>query len=330
MKIEEKLFIEKEITKFEVSKGVKVAFLAYSGSHLHGTNHENSDLDIVGFFIPSIESLILKKEIKDIELTPNQNIEIKLFNIYSLLEKLDSCDSIAVDMLFTMLQQEFIIKEEKKIIDFFRENIDLFFTKNYLGLVGFSLSQVKKYEIKSKRFNSISNILSFLESRITKYGEEFKIKELSKIDSEIFLKLDFIKEVKQDNRRFISVIEKKFEETNKLSDVLKKVISIEKEYGHRVRTNKDNIDYKALSHALRSIKEVIELRVSNRVKFPLESSQELLDLKLENKKNRSIPDLVKYIFQYQKDLKENKELIAEKIFIQDSLREELLKIAFSI
>ena len=48
-------------------------YLTVFGSHLYGTNTENSDKDYKGIFLPSVKNLILGKKMDSISLTSGNN-----------------------------------------------------------------------------------------------------------------------------------------------------------------------------------------------------------------------------------------------------------------
>jgi hypothetical protein len=77
------------------------------------------------------------------------------------------------------------------------------------------------------------------------------------------------------------VCDRKFQETAKLDYVLDILKNIELAYGERAKQaeNNENIDWKAVSHAIRAALQVKELLVYNTITFPLEKADYLLEVK---------------------------------------------------
>jgi len=71
------------------------------------------------------------------------------------------------------------------------------------------------------------------------------------------------------NWTYLEVLGKKFAPTVTLEYLQAKLIDMQEQYGDRARKAVDNIDWKALSHALRVVLEVRELLSTNFIKFPL-------------------------------------------------------------
>ena len=68
-------------------------YLTQYGSHLYGTNTENSDLDYRGIFIPKIRDLVLKRDVDEYNTELNMNnikVDVKLFSIHKFIKLYNS------------------------------------------------------------------------------------------------------------------------------------------------------------------------------------------------------------------------------------------------
>ena len=81
--------------------------------------------------------------------------------------------------------------------------------------------------------------------------------------------------------RMYEICGRKFQETAKLAYVLDCLKKIEAGYGNRVREAKENrnIDWKALSHAIRAAFQVKQLLTENTITFPLKDAPLLKQIK---------------------------------------------------
>jgi len=78
---------------------------------------------------------------------------------------------------------------------------------------------------------------------------------------------------------YLEVLGKKFAPTITLEYLQDKLIDMQAKYGDRACKAVDNIDWKALSHALRVVLEVRELLSTNFIEFPLADNSYLMEIK---------------------------------------------------
>lgn len=104
------------------------------------------------------------------------------------------------------------------------------------------------------------------------------------------------------------VCDRKFQETAKLDYVLDILKNIELAYGERAKQakNNENIDWKAISHAIRAALEIKELLTYNTITFPLKESEYLLAVK------KGELDYIHEVSPYLESLMDEVEELADK------------------
>jgi len=115
------------IKEFEEKTGATVIYVTVSGSKLYGTDNENSDTDLKGIFIPSKESVILKKDLSSYVRDTNnskiknsaEDIDFTLHSIYSFFGQLQKSETGAIDTLFSMWSESIKSKELIEIEEMF-------------------------------------------------------------------------------------------------------------------------------------------------------------------------------------------------------------------
>lgn len=276
---------------------MKIVMKAYAGSHLFGTNTENSDKDYKGIFIPS-GSAILLGEYDDTFRTSTGNddsrnnkddIDVELYSLRKFYKMLRNGDTAALELLFT--PDELIIEQSKdwKLI---KESAMSQVSKKVTSMTGYARQQANKYGIKGSRMGELSNAIKFLKEREKSF--DFSNPKL-KLDWENlvaeFTKYSHVNviqlEQKSDKVNYLPALDilgKKFDHHCTFGYVLETLKKIYKNYGQRAREAKNNngIDWKALSHAVRVCIQGIELLNTGKITLPhtAENRQLLLNIKL--------------------------------------------------
>jgi predicted nucleotidyltransferase len=278
----------------------ELLYLVKFGSHLYGTDTENSDLDYKGIFLPSIQSLILNQASKSIHYSTALNcknkheagdIEIELFSLqYWLNHLLKKGETIGLDLLFSCTNKECIIYDSKKKPFFPMVNIikliDKLLTSAELmkcAYVKYAIGQAKKYGIKGSRLGVLKRVLEYLVYlRNLNKGEV--LGKLEKHIDSIILNLGddsycFQKEINGVNS--LVLCGKVHQGGIQLQEFYDRVRATYETYGHRARLAEQNqgVDWKALSHALRAIYQMEQLFTEGIITFPLLKAEELLKVK---------------------------------------------------
>lgn len=251
-----------------------------AGSHLYGTNTENSDTDYKGVYLPDITDCILQKVGKTInESTGNDgtkntkdDIDYEIYSIQHFIKLATAGETVAIDMIHT--PDKFIF-EQSDAWRFIREKRSLFYTKNMKAFIGYARGQAKRYSVKGERLQFAEDVLKILGwfDEKDKLGNHFGELAISNP------KTPFV--VDEFNKTFIDVNGRKFSGDVSIKYVKDKVRGIIDEYGHRAKKaqNMGGADWKAISHALRVVLEVKEILETGNLLFPLAKAPLILSVK---------------------------------------------------
>ena len=276
----------------EENPGVKIIYLAYSGSTLYGTNTENSDLDIKGLFIPTKDSLLLGNAPTVLEFNSNkkaknsnEDIDIELFSVSEFLRLLSKGETNSIDLLFSMFSPSVVLETELSLI--FKEQYKNLLTKNIKSFIGFAMQQASLSSEKGNRLKEVEILFNELNKEVQNFEyKELKQKRLSNFRHIIHINTldrDYISlYINESNEEELYVLGRKFILKTPIFLVMNSLESILKSYGARSHNTKINEgkDFKAISHALRAIEEGIELFETGFIKLPLQKAQEIKNIKI--------------------------------------------------
>lgn len=272
------------------------------GSHLYGTNNENSDLDFKAIYLPTARDIVLHtyektkvitRQKKEGERNTKDDIDIEIFSLDRFLDQLMEGQTWALDMLFGYYQNGGCIGEIGKNIMFeiFR-NKDRLLTKNINAFVGYARKQAAKYGIKGTRMDALKNTVALLETfenydKLEKHSDAiYKLvadsKELVSLEKTPLIEIQLIPAIGKDEMiPHLVVCGRKigFTSTAKLAkDCFGKILA-----GYGDRAIKANLaggkDWKAISHAVRVNTEALELLKTGHITFPRPDRELLLQIK---------------------------------------------------
>jgi len=301
----------------------KILYLSYGGSHLHGTNTKSSDLDLKGIFLPTKEELFLQNYPKIISITTgnkndknsNEDIDLELFSLPKFLELIGRFDSNIIEILFSMGTEKEIYRDSSiKVLEEERKNLVI---NQPRAFVGFALKQMSKYAIKGDRLQELEDLIEFLNFQLNQYDKKTTLNDIQ--DSlKAFIKdkkyISFIEEPKSKNPDdlgiYLSVLGRKFLLTNKIEYVYKGLKHIQSSYGARAEKakNMQGADFKAISHAIRTIREMIELLTTKNLKLPLTFAKELVEIKTGQRNLQEVMNYFEELIQQLYTLSDNSDL----------------------
>jgi predicted nucleotidyltransferase len=268
------------------------------GSHLYGTETENSDLDYRSIFIPYRKDIIIqrvpkfvksKKNKKDGEKNIPGEYDEESYSLHYYLKLLLEGQTVALDMLFApkCFVENFYVNFWVDI----RENKSRFISNKTLPFVGYCSQQSIKYGIKGRRLSEIRNALDALKQ----YNDNDlvkdivnKCKDFKELTNIFFLNASeyvYMDCKRQDNGNyftFLNICGKSFPSTVKIKYVRECLQNFIKKYDERALMSEKNegVDWKALSHAVRISNQAIELFSTGNITFPLINREHILDIKL--------------------------------------------------
>ena len=268
-------------------------------SCLYGTNGPESDIDWKVIYLPSIEDLLLNKILSNHKSAPNQKNEkmgageeeTEFIPLHIFLDHHLNGVTYAVEVAQGILQghAEFF-QHEMLMKQLVTELVDNFTTKNLKGMIGYAISQSRKYGLKTRRFDDLNLALQTVndwckQQRVNeseRIGDHPNlIQELCKIDC-IGMTVIETKRIHQDKEPVaaIKLSGKYFPLQNTIATVKKSIISSIETYGDRVKSFAgEGTDWKALSHALRIIDQVYELSETGKIQFPVARATYYRDIK---------------------------------------------------
>lgn len=277
------------------------------GSHLYGTNTENSDLDLKAIYLPTKEEILTGKYQKTIihqrgkqagEKNTKDDVDIEIFSLDRFVELLLEGQTIALDMLFSteanMTEEGLRISttSDGKIWQAIVANKDKFLSKDVTAFIGYARRQAGKYGVKGSRVAAVRQVLDFLKKLHphSKLGEH-EVQLLSLIEStkqyvsmektsliEI-VQLPVHKEGPLSN--YLSCCDRKVQFTQKVGEAIKIYQRVFDQYGARALQAESNsgVDWKSLSHAIRVNSEAVELLTTGKITFPLPNRDLILAIK---------------------------------------------------
>lgn len=244
------------------------------GSHLYGTNSENSDLDFKGIFLPSEREILLNKVPKQYNFSTkksggkntNEDIDNEIFSLHYFIQLACEGQTVAMDMLHA---PENMFEYSNFIWRTIQENRSKFYTKNLTAFIGYARRQAARYGIRGSRLNTVREILDIL-------GQKYPTEKLQEFWDELpELEHTHKKEKDKNGIDLYEVCGKKFQKTVQSQYVFESLSKFEQEYGQRAiqAANNQGIDWKAVSHAVRAALQIKELLTDNTITFPLKEAE---------------------------------------------------------
>ena len=243
------------------------------GSHLYGTATPESDKDFKGVFMPSKEQIFLghipksynETTKKGDEKNTSEDIDTEIYSLHYFIKLACEGQTVALDMLHV---PDNMIIESSHIWKEIVKNREKFYTKNLKAFIGYARRQASKYGIKGSRLNAAKKVISFLLDYDDSARMEYVWNQLP-IEEHLYML-----EANRNDVRQYQVCGKIIQETAKIGYVLDILIKFYEEYGKRAKeaAENKNIDWKAVSHALRAAYQVKELLQDGIITFPLKKA----------------------------------------------------------
>lgn len=267
-------------------EGSRLLYLSLFGSELYGISTGSSDTDVRGIFLAPPESLILKKDRKSLHYSTGDNvhrncgddIDIDLWSLGNwTLNLLPAGDTGALDLLFSVSHPECVIFRDPLLDPVFENPLKFLDLANNRAYAQYSLSQAKKYGIKGSRLGVLRSVHKWLE------GQEAEGRLGPHIPA-------IVAECGHESHCFAKDVEgvpalvlcgKVHVGGVSLEEFASRVARDMDKYGSRAQEaeRNQNIDFKALSHALRALDQMEELLLTGKIRFPLASREKLLAVK---------------------------------------------------
>lgn len=260
---------------------MRIIVKTVAGSHLFGTNTENSDTDYKGVFIPSSDSIILGNYADtarsstgdDGSRNTKDDVDTEFYSLRKFLLMLENGDTAAIELLFT--PDQFIIEKTQEWDEIVAIRHTLV-SKKINAMIGYARQQANKYGIKGSRMGELNNVVSALKT--LEQSHDFPRPKLKHSWEQLQETLSGFKYVNfitlhptsDTSRPAIDILGKRFDQDAPFNVVIKCLNDEYKRYGQRAREAKNNngIDFKALSHAMRCLIQGKQLMLTGEIKLP--------------------------------------------------------------
>ncbi len=251
------------------------------GAHLYGTATPESDVDYKGIFLPTKEELLLGRVPKshnystgkDESRNTRNDIDIELYSFHYFIKLACDGQTVAMDMLHAPGD---MILQKSKIWDAIVKNKQKFYTKNLRSFIDYARRQASKYGIKGSRINAALQVLEMLKKVDSSKKMRAVWNQLPRVEHCYDVAPD------PNGMRQYQVCGKSFQESATIGYVIPILEKFYNDYGHRAKlaAENKNIDWKAVSHALRAAYQTKEILTENSINFPLRTADFLIKIKL--------------------------------------------------
>lgn len=250
------------------------------GAHLYGTATPDSDVDYRGVFLPSKEQVLMGRIPKSFNFSTGNNesrntkedTDIEMYSLHHFIKLACEGQTVAMDMLHA---PDKVILQKTGIWDSIVEKRQKFYTKNLKSFIDYARRQASKYGIKGSRLNAVLQVLEILK-------KEDPSRKLREVWDDL-PRMEHCYDIApgpNDVRQY-QVCGKSFQETVTAGYVIPILQKFYSEYGSRARLAAENkdIDWKAVSHALRAAYQTREILTRNTITFPLKEAGFLVEVK---------------------------------------------------
>lgn len=250
------------------------------GSHLYGTATANSDVDYKGVFLPSKSEMLLGRIPKcrnystgnsNTKNTPD-DVDMEIYSLHYFIDLACQGQTVALDMLHAPDSLLEVCSEVWRAIIKERHR---FYTRNISSFINYARRQASKYGIKGSRLNAVAEVLNILKSELPSQKLRTVWTKLPHIEH------CYPADIDPNGMRQYQVCGKLFQESAEIGYVIPILQKFYDDYGVRAKQAADNrnIDWKAVSHALRAAFQVREIFTKQTITYPLKEAAFLIKVK---------------------------------------------------
>lgn len=286
------------------------------GSHLYGTNTENSDTDYKGIYLPTAREICLNSYKKTIcssrpkqigERNMKGDIDVEFFSFDQFMKLLCEGQTVALDMLFspefckgfdityrTLYTNRVCYNDNEELLIWTRAvvyiNRHKFLNRNTNAFVGYTKQQAAKYGVKGFRVHALRLICKLFEKPLNEGHTwsfnptsiaHLNLEEMVPVFDNEHIKITTDMDKNCHHQKFLEVCDKKMPFHLSIKEAYKQCKTRYDAYGHRALMAEKNegIDWKALSHAVRIASEAKELLETEFITFPRPDRELLIKIK---------------------------------------------------
>jgi predicted nucleotidyltransferase len=260
----------------ELNVIVKMKF----GSHLYGTATSKSDADFKGVFLPSKDEVLLGRIPKcrnyssgnGITKNKEHDVDVEIYSLHYFIDLACQGQTVALDMLHA---PDSVIDINSEIWRAIVNERHRFYTKNLKAFINYARRQASKYGIKGSRLNAAREVLEILKAEAPDQKLRTVWEKLPQIEH------CYVAETDPNGMRQYQVCGKLFQESADIGYVIPILEKFCNDYGARAKEASENrnVDWKAISHAIRAAIQVKEIFLRETLTFPLRDAAFLLQVK---------------------------------------------------
>ena len=250
------------------------------GAHLYGTATENSDIDYKGVFLPTKEEILLgtvpkcrsfSTKTDDLK-NDAADVDEEIYSLHYFIKLACDGQTAAMDMLHA---PDDMIIETSSIWRAIVSERHRFYTRSLKSFITYARRQASKYGIKGERLNAATQVLDVLKS----VDPEFRLRTIW----DRLPRIPYCHDagIDPNGMRQYQVCGKIFQESAAVGYVVPILEKFRSDYGRRAKQAAENrnIDWKAVSHALRAALQTEEIMTRNTITFPLKAARFLRQVK---------------------------------------------------
>lgn len=267
------------------------------GSHLYGTSTPASDIDYKSVFVPDADAILLQRvkatvtnqrPKQEFEKNVAGEIDREAYALHRYLSLLAEGQTVALDMLFA--PRWAMTREPDAIWTRVWDERHRLLSRRAASFIGYCRTQANKYGIKGSRVHAARNIVEWFDEAIAVHGH------LQKMNAASDGLEDFIASRKLEHTAVIQIAHpnrpdnpmphleccnRKAPFSVSLKDGRTIYVRLVEEYGARSlqADRNENVDWKALSHAVRVGCEAMEFLTTSHITFPLPNAAHILAIK---------------------------------------------------
>lgn len=276
------------------------------GSHVYGTNLPTSDVDIKAVHVPPGRDVLLQRAKASILQKTNsdnskrnsaQDTDFESFSIQRFMELLLQGQTGPLSMLFT---PDCWVLQTSSLWERIQVDRRYWLHSGIAPFVGYCRQQANKYGIRGGRVAAARDAVAFFEGLIARAGHTAKLREhWSEIDAYAAGAGEFVQLVEHphsDGRlvKMIEVCNRKVQEHATLKEARNVYQIIFDQYGQRAlqAERNENVDWKAMMHAVRVCFEAEELLLHHSITYPSPRADVLLRIRKGEMKYAEVAEIL--------------------------------------
>lgn len=257
----------------------QIVVLTEAGSSMYGTQTPTSDRDYLGIYVPTERQLLINNYPKQVSLPKDSGLDLQIWSIHYFLKLAMQGETMAIDL--THAPEHCIVAREPEVWGFIQDNRTKFYTKGMKSFVSYARKQAAKYGIKGTRIEALENVIAYLKGCLDHnpfYHDDGRLKDIW----ENLPKGEHIHFLDTEPYKMYQVAGKKFQETVKITYILERLEKDLTSYGKRAMLARENkgIDWKGVSHAIRSAQQVHDILTLGDYQYPLRNAEFITKVKM--------------------------------------------------